>query len=273
MPEVETVRKTLAALTLNKKIKHVTVWYPNIIDGDSHDFAQKVKGKTILKIDRYAKFLLIRLSDNYTIVSHLRMEGKYHLVKNSTPKDKHDHVEFSFSDGTSLRYNDVRKFGRMQLVITGTERKVTGLSKLGPEALSREFSSDYFIKALKKKKKNIKNTLLDQTVVSGLGNIYVDECLWQAKIHPESLAEKIPALSVKLLHEAINQTIAEAIKFGGTTVHSFLNAAGKTGLYQEHLKVYGHAGQACPRCGEKLKKIKVNGRGTTFCPSCQKEYK
>lgn len=273
MPEVETVRRTLLPLVKGKTIKKVILWYPKIVVTDHDKFVEELPGKKIIDIDRYAKYLLIRLSDNLTIVSHLRMEGKYHLTTPDAPKDKHDHVEFIFTDGTALRYNDVRKFGRMQLILTGTERQTTGIGKLGPEPNSLEFSEQYFIDSLKRKKKNIKNTLLDQKTVAGLGNIYVDETLWQSGIHPLSAANKIPEEKVKQLRQNINHTITVATKERGTTVHTYLDANGKTGGYQKMLKVYGHAGEKCLKCGTILEKIKVSGRGTTFCPHCQVIYK
>ncbi|WP_297951049.1 bifunctional DNA-formamidopyrimidine glycosylase/DNA-(apurinic or apyrimidinic site) lyase [uncultured Lactobacillus sp.] len=272
MPEVETVRRTLTPLIVGKTIEKVVLWYPKIVATDHEKFLSELPGKKILKIDRYAKYLLIRLSDNLTIVSHLRMEGKYHLTTPDAPKDKHDHVEFIFTDQTALRYNDVRKFGRMQLILTGTERQTTGIGKLGPEPNSAEFSTDYFINTLSRRKKNIKNALLDQTVVAGLGNIYVDETLWQSDIHPLSVANKIPVDKVKKLHHNINQTINIATQERGTTVHTYLDANGNIGGYQKMLKVYGHAGEPCPKCGTELEKIKVSGRGTTFCPHCQVVY-
>lgn len=273
MPEVETVRRTLIPLIKGKTIKEVVLWYPNIVASDHEAFLSELPGKKVIDIGRYAKYLLIRLSDNLTIVSHLRMEGKYHLTSPDAPKDKHDHVEFIFTDNTALRYNDVRKFGRMQLVVTGTEKQTTGIAKLGFEPNSPEFSDDYFIASLKHKKKNIKNTLLDQTIVAGLGNIYVDEVLWRTGIHPLSLANKIPKEKVIELRQNINKIISEAIKLRGTTVHTFLNANGQIGGFQNHLQVYGHAGESCVKCGTILEKIKVSGRGTTFCPNCQVIYK
>ena len=269
MPEVETVRRTLTPLAVGKTIKRVDVWYDKIIVGDVKSFQQQLKGKTIKKIDRYGKYLLFRLGD-LTIVSHLRMEGKYRLITADAPREKHEHLQFIFTDGSALRYDDVRKFGRLQLVETGTERIVTGIKHLGPEALSPEFTEDYFAKALKNKAKKIKNLLLDQTVVAGLGNIYVDEVLWQAKINPVAEPKDLTKQQVQDLYEAINSTIKEAIKLGGTTVHSFLNAEGQAGGYQDRLEVYGRAGEDCLRCGGKLVKIKVNGRGTTYCPNCQR---
>lgn len=273
MPEVETVRKTLDPLMRNKIIKKVTVWYPKIVIGDETAFKKKLQGKRILKVDRYGKYLLIRLSDNLTLVSHLRMEGKYHVTSPEAVKNKHEHVEFLFSDGTAVRYQDVRKFGRMQLVITGTEHQTTGIKNLGPEPNTVEFTVDYFDKQLSHKKKNIKNALLDQSVVAGLGNIYVDEVLWRSQIHPLSKSNQIPDVKINELHDNINKIIALAIEKRGTTVHTFLDADGKVGEFQKLLQVYGRAGKECTVCGAKLEKIKVNGRGTTFCPYCQVEYK
>ena len=273
MPEVETVRRTLLPLIKGKTIKEVTVWYPKIITGDAKEFARQLTGKKIENIDRYAKYLLIRLSNNLTIVSHLRMEGKYRLVKINTKKDKHDHVQIVFKDNSALRYNDVRKFGRMQLIKTGTEREKTGIGKLGVEPNSTAFTVSYLQNGLARKKKNIKNTLLDQSIVAGLGNIYVDEVLWETKIHPLSQANAIPAEKIAQLHDNINSLIELAIAERGTTVHTYLDANGKTGGFQRMLQVYGHKGEPCVRCGTPLEKIKVNGRGTTFCPKCQVIYK
>lgn len=269
MPEVETVRRTLRPLVVGKTIDHVDIWYDKVITGDPETFKRELKGKTFTAVDRYAKFLLFRLGD-LTVVSHLRMEGKYHLTTWDAPVDKHEHLQFAFTDGSSLRYADVRKFGRLQLVETGTEFQVTGLKNLGVEANSPEFSLDYFEKGLKKRSMNIKSLLMSQTLVAGLGNIYVDEVLWQSRINPLTPANELTKDQAKCLHSAINETIEEATKYGGTTVHSFLNAEGESGHYQEKLKVYGKEGQPCPRCGEDFVKIKISGRGTTYCLHCQK---
>ena len=237
MPEVETVRRTLRPLVVGKTIDHVDIWYDKVITGDPETFKKELKGKTFSAVDRYAKFLLFRLGD-LTVVSHLRMEGKYHLTTWDAPVDKHEHLQFAFTDGSSLRYADVRKFGRLQLVETGTEFQVTGLKNLGVEANSPEFSLDYFEKGLKKRSMNIKSLLMSQNLVAGLGNIYVDEVLWQSRINPLTPANELTKDQVKQLHSAINETIEEATKYGGTTVHSFLNAEGGSGHYQEKLKVF-----------------------------------
>ncbi|MCI1290348.1 MAG: bifunctional DNA-formamidopyrimidine glycosylase/DNA-(apurinic or apyrimidinic site) lyase [Lactobacillus sp.] len=272
MPEVETVRRTLGPLIAGKQIQDMRLWYPKIITGDAEAFRKQVIGHRFEKVDRYGKFLELRLDGGLTIVSHLRMEGKYRLTTPSEPKDKHDHLEFLFTDGTALRYNDVRKFGRMQLVLTGTERQTTGIGKLGPEPNSREFTWTYFWRALQKKHKNIKTALLDQTLVCGLGNIYVDEVLWFSQIQPLSPANQIPAAAAKNLYKLINVIIARATQMRGTTVHTYLDASGRAGGYQLMLHVYGRVGQPCDRCSHILQKIKVEGRGTTFCPHCQEKY-
>ncbi|MDO4912437.1 MAG: DNA-formamidopyrimidine glycosylase [Lactobacillus sp.] len=271
LPEVETVRRTLLPLVKGKKIIEVNIWYPNLINGDAKAFKEAVTGKVIEDINRTGKFLEFRLSGQLTIVSHLRMEGKYRLVQLPFEKTKHDHVEYIFEDQTALIYNDVRKFGRLELVQTGQEA-TTGIGKLGFDAMC-EFPKKAFYEKLHQKHKNIKTALLDQTVVSGLGNIYVDEVLFLTKIHPLSLASKLPQDKVDELHDQIIKLLSRAIELGGTTVHSYLNAAGKMGQFQKELLVYGKKDQPCPVCGHALDKIKVNGRGTTFCANCQKEYK
>lgn len=269
LPEVETVRRTLLPQILGKTIKKVDALYDKIIVGDVSAFKKALKGETFEAIDRIGKYLLFRLSDNKTIVSHLRMEGKYRVLPKSEPIAKHEHIIFELTDGETLRFADVRKFGRMQLVETGTERVVTGISKLGPEPNSAEFTLAYLTEGLHKRKKNIKNVLLDQNLVAGLGNIYVDEVLWESKIHPLTPANEIPTKKIKPLFESINHEIAIAIENHGTTVRSYQDASGHAGNFQQFLHAYGRAGESCDRCGTILEKIKVSGRGTVFCPKEQ----
>ncbi|MEJ6348641.1 DNA-formamidopyrimidine glycosylase [Holzapfeliella sp. He02] len=269
LPEVETVRKTLTAQVQGKKIESVDVIYPNIVSGDVDQFKAQLQGQTIEKIDRIGKYLLLRLSHQLTIVSHLRMEGKYRLVSSQTPIQKHEHLSILFTDGTQLRYDDVRKFGRLQLVETGRERVETGIRYLGYEPNQAEFTSAYFYQALQKKKKNIKNTLLDQSIVSGLGNIYVDEVLWLSHIHPLTKAQDLTKAQVLSLHQAINEEIKLAIELNGTTIRSYHDSNGNEGQFQNFLHVYGKQGKPCERCQTTIEKIKVNGRGTSFCPNCQ----
>lgn len=269
LPEVETVRRTLLPQIKNKKIAAINIPYEKIIVGDPNEFQQQLVGETFLDIDRMGKYLVFRLTNNKSIVSHLRMEGKYHVVATNSPINKHEHLIYEFADGTSLRYQDTRKFGRLQLVETGFETTETGIKNLGPEPNTAAFTMEYFVEALKKRKKNIKNAILDQTLVAGLGNIYVDEVLWMSEIHPLTPANEISLKKAQKLYQAINEEIALAIENHGTTVKSYVDASGHAGSFQSLLHAYSRAGEKCERCGTILEKIKVNGRGTVFCPHDQ----
>ena len=269
LPEVETVRRGLMKIAAGRKINGIDVYYGKTITNDVEDFRQALIGQTIERVDRRGKYLLFRFSNHLTMVSHLRMDGKYFNAVNGAPVDKHTHVIFHFTDGTELCYNDTRKFGRMTLVKTGDEMKVGGLSTIGPEPTADDFTVEYFQKILSKSRGKIKPFLLNQRHVAGLGNIYVDEVLWMTKINPEQKANSLTANQVQRLHDNIIKELARAIELKGTTVHSFTNAFGDAGAFQNELNVYGRGGEKCPRCGAKLVKIKVAQRGTTFCSHCQ----
>ncbi len=247
--------------------------YPKMIVGDADDFRAKLKDQTLENIQRRGKYLLFRFSNGLTVVSHLRMEGKFYVKEATDPVDKHTHVIFYLTDGRQLRYNDVRKFGRMQLVQTGSEEDLLGLAKLGPEPVAETFKVADFYQKLQKKKKNIKTALLDQTLVTGLGNIYVDEVLWQSKIHPQTICQKLTLEQATTLHDNIITELAKAIEAGGTTIRSYTDAFQKTGAFQFELDVYGQTGEPCKRCGTKIQKIVVGQRGTHFCPQCQQVVK
>lgn len=269
LPEVETVRRGLLKIAKGRKINSIDVYYGKIIDGDVEEFRQALIGQTITDVNRRGKYLLFRFSNNLTMISHLRMEGKYFNQKQGKPIDKHTHVVFKFTDGTELCYHDTRKFGRMRLVKTGTEMSVAGLKTIGPEPTDQDFTVEYFRKILKRSRGKIKPFLLNQRHVAGLGNIYADEVLWMSKINPEQPANSLSDEQIRLLHDNIIKEIAVATKYKGTTVHSFTNAFGDAGGFQERLHAYGRGGEKCERCGTKMVKIKVAERGTTFCPHCQ----
>nr|WP_321314790.1 DNA-formamidopyrimidine glycosylase [uncultured Ligilactobacillus sp.] len=270
LPEVETVRRGVSAQVLNIKIKKVDIYYTKMIVGDIDNFKKNITGQKIEKIDRRGKYLLFRFSNNYTMVSHLRMEGKYLIEDHDVPLEKHSHVVFELDDGRDLRYNDTRKFGRMQLVKTGEELNLPGIKKLGPEPLSDDFTVDDFYQRLQKKKKMIKPALLDQTVVTGLGNIYVDEVLWMSKIHPQTIASHLTKADVKKLHDNIIKELKLAIKAQGTTVFTFKTAFNHAGDFQNQLHVYRRTNELCERCGTKIERIVVGQRGTHICPKEQK---
>ncbi|MBB5172714.1 DNA-formamidopyrimidine glycosylase [Texcoconibacillus texcoconensis] len=270
LPEVETVKKTLESLVLGHNIERVTVRWPKMIKrpDDIHEFAQLIEGQTFREVARRGKFLKFHL-DDVTIVSHLRMEGRYGVYEASEPFDKHTHVCFHLDGDLDLRYRDVRKFGTMHVFSKGTEEDYRPLSDLGPEPFSDTFTVDAFYQRLQNTKRNIKATLLDQTVVTGLGNIYVDEALFQAGIHPERTASHITKTEVEKLREAIISTLSHAIELGGSSVKSYVNGQGEMGMFQQQLFVYGRASEACKNCETPIEKSVVAGRGTHVCPNCQ----
>lgn len=270
LPEVETVRKGLAQLVVGKTIQQMEVLWPKIIESPEVPiFTAALKGQTIEAMDRRGKFLIFRLSDG-DLISHLRMEGKYEYFQGEAAVTKHTHVIFHFTDGSQLQYRDVRKFGRMTLVGKNQGENYRGIQQLGPEPVLPDFDLKTFQVGLKKHHKAIKPLLLDQKLVTGLGNIYVDEALWTAKIHPEQPADTLRPKEVKLLHQAIIDVLANAVAAGGTTIRTYLNALGEAGKFQLSLHVYGQTGKPCSRCGTPIVKIKVAQRGTHFCPHCQK---
>ncbi|MGP4075732.1 DNA-formamidopyrimidine glycosylase [Halobacillus sp. K22] len=270
LPEVETVRQTLKTLILNKTIGDVSVYWGNIIKNpkDPDEFKRLLKGQSFMDIERKGKFMIFHM-DDLVLISHLRMEGKFGLYDADVEKPKHTHVVFHFTDGTELRYNDVRKFGTMHVFPKGEEMDRKPLNQLGPDPFEEAFTLDYFYHKLQKTSRNIKTVLLDQTIVAGLGNIYVDEALYKARIHPERLANQLLKEEANRLRKASVQIIEEAIGLGGTTIRSYLNSQGKIGSFQQNLKVYGKQDTLCSECGGQIIKTKVSGRGTHICPTCQ----
>ena len=271
LPEVETVRKGLEQLVVGQKIRSVDVFWPRIIESPEVSVFQKsLEEQEILAIERRGKFLILKLTE-CDLVSHLRMEGKYEYfpATETAIQDKHTHVVFHMIDGSELQYRDVRKFGRMALVPKNQSSEYKGIKQLGPEPLTPDFQLLPFQEELQKKTMAIKPLLLNQKIVVGLGNIYVDEALWFAKIHPERPANTLTKEEIALLYEGIISVLGKAVEAGGTTIRSYANALGEAGTFQVALKVYGQTGEPCPNCQTPIEKIKVAQRGTHFCPTCQ----
>ena len=271
LPEVETVRKTLKQLIQGKTIKEVVVSWAKMIKKpiNVEEFSDALIGQRIEDVNRRGKFILIETTD-FTLVSHLRMEGRYGLFQPADPVDKHTHVIFYFEDGTELRYKDVRKFGTMHLFKKGEEFGSLPLSQLGPEPFGEDFTIANFTQGLSRTTRSIKTALLDQKIVVGLGNIYVDEALFRSKIHPERIANTLSTEEIEKLYKEIISTLSEAVEKGGSTIRSYVNSQGQIGMFQLELYVYGRKGQECKVCGHTLERIIVGGRGTVFCPHCQK---
>ncbi|MGP4108341.1 DNA-formamidopyrimidine glycosylase [Virgibacillus sp. L01] len=271
LPEVETIRNTLKRFVINKTISDISVLWPNIIKrpDDAEQFKHIVTGQTIHDIKRKGKFLLFQL-DESVLISHLRMEGKYSVHPSEEPIKKHTHVVFSFTDGEELRYNDVRKFGTMHVFNKGDEFNHKPLNQLGPDPFDEDFTLDYFYKKLKKTERVIKAALLDQSIVTGLGNIYVDETLFRANVHPLKKASRLTKKEVRIIQEQAILTLKDAVAKGGTTIRSYVNGQGEMGMFQQELFVYGQENQPCKQCGRPIVKMKIGGRGTHVCISCQK---
>lgn len=270
LPEVETVRRSLEALVTGKTIKEVTVNLPRLVrtPDDAEEFKSLLQGLTIDAVRRRGKFLLIDMGP-YTLVSHLRMEGRYGLYQPEDPIEKHTHLIFHFTDGTELRYKDVRQFGTFDLLPQGDLSSIPGLRKIGPEPLEAEFTPGDLRARLKNRSGKIKALLLDQNLVAGIGNIYADEALFQAGIHPECTGQKLTKAQCERLHNAIVEVLGTSVELGGTSIKSYVNGYGKAGEFQFRLKVYGKDKTPCPNCGTEIQKIRVGGRGTHFCPKCQ----
>lgn len=270
LPEVETVKRTLNQLVIGKQIDHVHVHLARIIQrpDDVRQFCTILQGQTFRSVERRGKFLRFVL-DGIVLISHLRMEGRYGLFTNDEPVDKHTHVVFHFTDGTELRYKDVRQFGTMHLFASGEEFTQKPLKKLGLEPLESSFTFEAFHETIGTRPTQIKPLLLNQEYITGLGNIYVDEALFSAGIHPERSAVTLKLDELKRLYSAIVITLQEAVDAGGSSVKSYVNGQGEMGMFQQQLKVYGRKLLPCLHCGQVIERIVVKSRGTHICLQCQ----
>lgn len=267
--EVETVRNTLKKMILNKKIVDVKIIYPKIIESDINDFTKILTGRQFVDIDRIGKWLMFDLEDYY-LLSHLRMEGKYFVKKSSDEIVKHEHIIITFDDSTDLRYHDTRKFGRMNLVKKSDLDKVEAIKKQGIEANSKDLNRNYLYEHIHNKKIPIKTLLLDQTIISGLGNIYANEVLFASGVNPLRLGSEISLNECETIVSSSIKIINEAIKNGGTTIKSYASSLGVTGRFQSHLMVHKRENEPCKVCNTLILNVKVGGRSTYYCPKCQK---
>lgn len=270
LPEVETVKRTLNQLVVGKTIHHVEIRLPRIIQ-EPHDsilFAALLEKQTIHQVLRRGKFLRF-ICDDWVLVSHLRMEGRYGLFQSNEPLEAHVHVIFSFEDGTELRYKDVRQFGTMHIYPIGEDLKSKPLKQLGIEPLEDQFTAEKLRELLAHRTSAIKPLLLNQAYVVGIGNIYADETLFRAGIHPMRSAASLTEVEYHRLHTAIIETLCESVEVGGSSVKSYVNGQGEIGLFQHQLRIYGRKGEACQTCGALIKKMVLAGRGTHLCEQCQ----
>ena len=266
--EVETVRNTLKKRILNKPIKSVNVRYTKMIESNLEEFKKVLVGRSFLDIKRRGKWLIFDLGDYY-LLSHLRMEGKYFIKNHEEELNKHEHVIITFTDDTDLRYHDTRKFGRMNLIKKEELATAEEIAKQGLEPGDENLTAKYLVDKFKKKRLPIKTVLLDQTIISGLGNIYANEVLFAAGIDPLKKACDVSLEEASRIVTESNRIIKAAIKMGGTTIKSYTSSLGVTGRFQQYLCVHKREGMPCLKCGTTILNMKVNGRSTYFCPKCQ----
>lgn len=270
LPEVETVRRSLLDKIVGRRIHALRLTdFPGVLGADrAEDVQARVEGRQVARIRRRAKYLLIDLDDDTTIVIHLRMTGKLSVVPHDEPPLRFERLAIELDDGFDLRFSDQRKFGRVLHIQDDELARLE--QRLGREPLEPEFSAAWLQERLLRRPGKIKAVLLDQGLIGGLGNIYVDESLFRAGIHPERRANTLTADEVQRVHRAIRDVLRAAVAGQGTTFSSFADAEGNPGRYGGRLRVYGRGGKGpCPVCGAPLERIVVGGRGTSFCPRCQ----
>jgi formamidopyrimidine-DNA glycosylase len=284
LPEVETVRIGLDGLLPGRTIASQQHDWPRGFPNAPEDVAQFLIGASVTGVRRRAKVLIIDVSTNYSLVIHLKMTGQL-VFRSKTAAfgaghpnaslvgelpDKSTRVTLTFTDGSQLFFNDQRKFGWMRLLPTAEVEELDFFKKVGPEPLAADFTAANFIERLNRRAKSgIKAVLLDQTVVAGIGNIYADESLWSAKIHPETKVGDVPIARLKKLYEGLLAVLRLSIQKGGSTDRNYVDATGKRGSYLTFANVFRREGLPCTRCGTAIIKTRVAGRGTHTCPVCQ----
>lgn len=285
LPEVETVRRGLAELIPGKTVKTAYhVESPKSFPNASADVTNFLIGSNIVAVKRRAKVLLVELNTDYSLVIHLKMTGQL-VYRGATSfgaghpndsligdlPDRSTRAVIEFTDGSTLYFNDQRKFGWVRLLPTLEVPNIDFMKKVGPEPLEADFTADQFAERFKRRvRTNIKSALLDQTVIAGVGNIYADESLWGAKIDPHRLVGSISTDDFKRLYDELRSVMNLAIEKGGSTDKNYVNAEGKRGSYMDFARVFRREGQKCPRCGYEIIKIRWAGRGTHLCMNCQK---
>jgi formamidopyrimidine-DNA glycosylase len=284
LPEVETVRRGLSGLIIGRVVKKIEHDTPKSFPNAASDVDAFLIGAEIAAVRRRAKVLLIDLSTEYTLVIHLKMTGQLvfrakdvafgagHPNDSLIGKlpDRSTRVTFTFADGSNLFFNDQRKFGWVRLLPTIEVPNIDFMQKVGPEPLDAEFTAEEFAARFKRRARtSIKAALLDQTVIAGVGNIYADESLWGAKIHPQTRVQDLTKQQLYTLYSELRDVMLLAIEKGGSTDRNYVNAEGKKGSYIDFARVFRREGKPCPRCGTTIIKIRAAGRGTHLCPLCQ----
>jgi formamidopyrimidine-DNA glycosylase len=268
LPEVETVVRGLQGDIVGRVFGKVSLSWPRqIVTPSPHEFAARLPGQRVHELGRRGKFIVFQLTHDALLI-HLKMTGRLYVARNSEPsipEDRWVRVVFGLDNGHELRFSDVRKFGRLYLV--GQVDEVTRL--LGPEPLSDDFTPEAFKELVNRRERAIKALLLDQHLIAGIGNIYADEALWEARIDPRRKANTLSEKEIHNLHTAIRLVLQKGIDYEGASINWYRKADGSKGQSQNHLNVYSQESNPCMRCGTSLIKIWFGQRGTHFCPTCQ----
>ena len=286
LPEVEVVKRSLESKILNSIIKKVQINDHKLRYKVKREIVKKLTGKKIKKIKRRSKFLIFEINKTYLMLVHLGMTGKFFLEDRNKKKfktsfyylldyqkdQKHNRVIFFLSKNRKLIYNDVRKFGFIKLYKLTNYIRISHLKNLGPEPLEKKWNFKYFKNYIVNKKRNIKNILMDQRFVSGLGNIYVNEILFLSGVRPCSEVKELKDFKIKKIIKNSKMILKKSIKLGGSTIKDFSSENGKKGVFQEHLKIYGRKGKKCSNvdCNTNIVRIVISNRATFFCKKCQK---
>lgn len=273
LPEVEVTKRALMPVLANSTIQKVTVQNGSLRHPLPDDFGKRLAGRWVQGIKRRGKYLLIDLKDYETLVVHLGMSGSFTITNPKMPLDKHDHVVFDLTNGQSVRFNDPRRFGCMDIANSFHLEDHQWLHHLGPEPLADDqFDGDRLYTNIKKRKRPIKQAIMDNELVVGVGNIYACESLFRAKIHPERPCNEMRKADCERLVNEIKDTLKEAIEAGGSTLKDFKHGEDKIGYFQHEFKVYDRKGEECKNrgCKTKIERVNISGRGTFFCPTCQK---
>ena len=283
LPEVEVTRRTLLKFIENKVIKNIKINNPNLRFKIPTNFKKNVTGQKIIKVLRRSKYILIYLKNDYVMIAHLGMSGKF-LIKNNYSKDflktnyysnefssKHNHLEFFFSNNLKVIYNDPRRFGFFLLDKISKLNVNKFLSKLGPEPLGKDLKKDYLILKTKATQRTIKTLLMDQRFISGIGNIYANEILFLAKIKPNKISSKLSLVDIGRLHPSIGKVLKRALKLGGSSIKDFKSSVGEKGRFQNEFKVYDREDLKCLRtgCSGLIARVVSQGRASFFCNECQ----
>jgi formamidopyrimidine-DNA glycosylase len=283
LPEVEVTRRTLLKFIENKVIKNIKINNPNLRFKIPANFKKNVTGQKIIKVLRRSKYILIYLKNDYVMIAHLGLSGKF-LIKNNYSKDflktsyysnefssKHNHLEFFFSNNLKVIYNDPRRFGFFLLDKISKLDVNKFLSKLGPEPLGKDLKKDYLILKTKATQRTIKTLLMDQRFISGIGNIYANEILFLAKIKPNKISSKLSLVDIGRLHPSIGKVLKRALKLGGSSIKDFKSSVGEKGRFQNEFKVYDREDLKCLRagCSGLIARVVSQGRASFFCDECQ----